>query len=95
VGNAHQKILDQKKVRSGTILEFSSVAVLKQCVMNGVGIPILPEDSISKDIAKGRLAALPWEEEKKDMATFSRIVNIKKTIPNIPSVMISSGTVVT
>jgi DNA-binding transcriptional LysR family regulator len=63
-----QHILDQKKVRSGTILEFSSVAVIKQCVMNGVGITILPEVSIAQDIAQGRLATLAWEEEKLEVA---------------------------
>lgn len=64
-----QQILDKKKVRADTMLEFNSVAVIKQCVMEGVGITILPEVSITQDIAEGSLAALAWEEEKLEVAT--------------------------
>jgi len=38
-----QQILDQGNVRPGTTLEFNSVAAIKQCVMEGIGITILPE----------------------------------------------------
>ena len=64
-----QQILDKKKVQPGTVLEFSSVAVIKQCVREGVGITILPEISAARDIAEGRLVALPWEEQKLEVAT--------------------------
>ena len=64
-----QQILDKKKVQPGTVLEFSSVAVIKQCVREGVGITILPEVSAARDIAEGRLVALPWEEQKLEVAT--------------------------
>ncbi len=64
-----QQILDKKKVRTGAVLEFSSVAVIKQCVMEGVGITILPEIGIADDIAQGRLAVLAWEEDKLEVAT--------------------------
>ena len=47
---------------------FRSVAVIKQCVMEGVGITILPEISVAQDIAHGRLVALPWEDEKLEVA---------------------------
>ena len=56
-----QWILDQEKVRPGTLLEFNSVAAIKQCVMEGIGITILPEVAVAQDIANGRLAALAWE----------------------------------
>jgi DNA-binding transcriptional LysR family regulator len=63
-----QQILDKEEVRPGTILEFNSVAVIKQCVMEGAGITILPEVSVGQDIAQGRLASLAWEEEKLEVA---------------------------
>jgi DNA-binding transcriptional LysR family regulator len=59
-----QQILDQEKVRPGATLEFNSIAAIKQCVMEGVGITILPEVTVAQDIAKGRLTPLAWEEEK-------------------------------
>ncbi len=63
-----QQILDQEKVRTGTTLEFNSVAAIKKCVMEGIGITILPEVTVARDIAQGRLAALAWEQGKIDVA---------------------------
>jgi DNA-binding transcriptional LysR family regulator len=57
-----QWILDQEKVRPATLLEFNSVSAIKQCVMEGIGITIVPEVSVAQDISQGRLAALKWEE---------------------------------
>ena len=42
---------------------------IKQCVMEGVGIAILPEIAVAREIAQGRLAALAWEEGKLEVAT--------------------------
>jgi DNA-binding transcriptional LysR family regulator len=64
-----QQILNKKGVQPGASLEFSSVAVIKQCVVEGVGITILPEVSMADDIAQGRLAALAWEEDNLEVAT--------------------------
>ncbi len=41
---------------------------IKQCVMSGVGISILPEITVTEDIFKGRLAALPWDEGALEVA---------------------------
>ena len=64
-----QQILDQEKVRTGATLEFNSVAAIKKCVMEGIGITILPEVTVSEDIAQGRLAELAWEQGKIEVAT--------------------------
>ncbi|MCP4667130.1 MAG: LysR family transcriptional regulator [Deltaproteobacteria bacterium] len=63
-----QQILDQENVRPGTTLEFNSVASIKQCVMEGIGITILPEVAVAKEIDQGRLASLTWGEEKLEVA---------------------------
>lgn len=63
-----QHMLEQEKVRTGTILEFYSTSAIKQCVIEGVGITILPEISVAEDIAQGRLVALAWEKEKMEVA---------------------------
>ncbi|MCP4665735.1 MAG: LysR family transcriptional regulator, partial [Deltaproteobacteria bacterium] len=49
-------------------LEFNSVASIKQCVMEGIGITILPEVAVAKEIDQGRLASLTWEEGKLEVA---------------------------
>jgi len=64
-----QWTLNQEKVRPGSLMEFNSVAVIKQCVMEGVGITILPKITVAHDIAEGRMAALAWEEGELEVAT--------------------------
>lgn len=47
-------------VRPATTLEFSSVEAIKQCVMVGMGISILPEMATRIEVEQGKLAVLPW-----------------------------------
>ncbi|MBW2406583.1 MAG: LysR family transcriptional regulator [Deltaproteobacteria bacterium] len=51
-----------EKIRYDNTLEFNSVEAIKQCVMAGVGISILPEITVAKDISEGRLSRLSWKE---------------------------------
>jgi DNA-binding transcriptional LysR family regulator len=51
-----------EKIRYDNTLEFNSVEAIKQCVMAGVGISILPEITVAKDISEGRLSHLSWNE---------------------------------
>jgi len=43
-----------------TSLEFGSVEAIKQCVIAGLGLAILPAMAVAAEVAQGRLAALPW-----------------------------------
>lgn len=47
-------------VQPATTLEFSSVEAIKQCVMVGMGISILPEVATRVEVEQGKLAVLPW-----------------------------------
>lgn len=42
-------------------LEFHSVEAIKQCAMAGLGIALLPEMALKREIREGTLVALPWE----------------------------------
>lgn len=53
---------DREEVRSYNRLDFSSVEVMKRCVMEGVGISVLPESAVKEETAGGRLVILPWAE---------------------------------
>ena len=53
--------LNLEKVRYDTTLEFNSVSAIKQYVMTGIGITILPEVTVAEDIIQGRLSVLPWD----------------------------------
>ncbi len=55
-------ILREEGVPLEATRTFHSVAFLKRCVMAGSGITILPEVTVSDEIAKRELALLRWEE---------------------------------
>lgn len=42
-------------------LEFVSIEAIKQCVIAGLGIAILPSIAVDKDIKIGRMKELPWK----------------------------------
>ena len=57
-----ERSLGEAGVRLGTIFEFSSVETIKQCVMVGMGIAVLPAITVRRELADGRLVALAWSE---------------------------------
>jgi len=44
-----------------TELEFHSVEAIKQCVVAGLGIALLPEIALKKELSEGEVVALPWD----------------------------------
>lgn len=60
--NVFYRSLAGDGVRPTTVLEFASVEAIKQCVMVGLGIAVLPAVIVEKEIAQGQLAILPWRE---------------------------------
>ena len=63
-----ERILDQEEVREFNRLEFSSVEVIKRCVMAGVGIAVLPEIAIAEEAVQQSLVVLPWTEVRIEVA---------------------------
>lgn len=55
-----EHLLAEAGVQVAAGVEFSSAAALRGCVMNGLGVSILPELAVRGDVAAGRLAVLPW-----------------------------------
>jgi len=55
-------LLSEKGVVTAAGVEFSSAAALRGCIMDGVGVSILPQLAVRRDVAAGRLAALNWAE---------------------------------
>ena len=54
--------LNRAGVHPAATLEFGSVEAIKQCVMAGLGIAVLPEMAVHEEIAHARLVALRWSE---------------------------------
>ena len=63
-----EALLGQQKIAYDSSLDFNSVAALKQCVLAGVGMALLPEVSVAEDISRGRLKALAWAEGRLEVA---------------------------
>jgi DNA-binding transcriptional LysR family regulator len=55
-----ERALSTANAVPATTLEFSSVEAIKQCVMAGMGLTILPEVAVAAEVAQGRLVILPW-----------------------------------
>ena len=52
--------LAEAGVHPTNILEFESVEAIKQCVMVGMGIGVLPAVTVASELAQERLRALNW-----------------------------------
>jgi DNA-binding transcriptional LysR family regulator len=42
-------------------IEFSSIETIKQCVIAGLGVALLPEMAVKKDIIEGKMREIPWK----------------------------------
>jgi DNA-binding transcriptional LysR family regulator len=63
-----ERILEEQGIHLESTRSFHSVGFLKQCVIAGAGITILPDAAVSEDVEAGRLARLPWEEGDLDVS---------------------------
>jgi DNA-binding transcriptional LysR family regulator len=50
-------------------LEFSSVEAIKQCVMAGMGLAVLPKVTITRELRSRELAMLAWQGPSLDMSS--------------------------
>lgn len=57
-----ERALSQAGIYPSSTLEFGSVEAIKQCVIAGMGLSVLPAVVVAADIAQGRLVALNWTE---------------------------------
>jgi DNA-binding transcriptional LysR family regulator len=72
-GCGYRKKLDMQmasaKVRPQHVTEFSSVEAIKQCVLAGMGIGLLPEIVIACELKKKQFAVMNWHGAKMSIAT--------------------------
>lgn len=58
-------------VSTDRALEFASIETVKQCVVAGMGISVLPAVAVEADISAGRLSELAWTER---FAVYTQLV---------------------
>jgi DNA-binding transcriptional LysR family regulator len=57
-------------IRPGNITEFSSVEAIKQCVLAGMGLGLLPAIVVAREIRQLQIKALHWAGPSMDIATY-------------------------
>jgi DNA-binding transcriptional LysR family regulator len=62
-------LLNDAGVYPHTLFEFGSVEAIKQCTLAGMGVAVLPEMTVTREMADGRLVPLPWQGPALTMAT--------------------------
>lgn len=55
-----EKILSEEKVAPGLVLRLNCIEAIKQSVIAGTGIAVLPEIAVYREINDGLLVGLPW-----------------------------------
>ena len=72
-GCNYRKKLDQllsvMSIRPESVTEFSSVEAIKECVSLGMGLSLLPEIVVARELALKQIVGLAWAGAEMDMAT--------------------------
>lgn len=63
------RVLALQNIRAGNITEFSSVEAIKQCVIAGMGLGLLPAIVVSRELQQHQFKTLAWAGPSLDIAT--------------------------
>jgi DNA-binding transcriptional LysR family regulator len=63
------QILALQNIRPGNVTEFSSVEAIKQCVIAGMGLALLPAIVVSRELRQHQFKVLAWAGPSLDIAT--------------------------
>ncbi|WP_188890290.1 LysR family transcriptional regulator [Paenibacillus radicis (ex Gao et al. 2016)] len=55
-----EKVLREGEIAFTSLFELGNPEAIKQCVVNGLGIALLPQMVVADELAAGKLAALPF-----------------------------------
>lgn len=73
VGCSYRNMLEESLDSLGVYpldkIEFASIEAIKQCVIAGLGVALLPEMVVKKDIEEGRMEVLPWKASSSPLYT--------------------------
>ena len=73
LGCIYRSVFEQVLISGGihdyTKIEFASIEAIKQCVISGLGVAVLPEITVTREIAQGLVVALPWKGREFKLST--------------------------
>ncbi len=58
-----------QNIRPGNVTEFSSVEAIKQCVLAGMGLGLLPAIVVARELRQHQIKALHWAGPSMDIST--------------------------
>jgi DNA-binding transcriptional LysR family regulator len=71
--SAYRLMFDHDLLAAGVTpqvaVEFTSVEAVRQCALAGMGLAVLPEMAVTKDLEAGRLVALAWHDRHFEVLT--------------------------
>ncbi len=56
-------------VRPGSVLEFGSIEAIKKCVIQQLGVTLLPRMAVEGELSRGELKDLHWQGPDFDTST--------------------------
>ncbi|MCA1055477.1 LysR family transcriptional regulator [Rossellomorea aquimaris] len=71
-----EQLLLEGNVQARSVISFSSLEAIKQCVADDLGIAILPEIAVKKEIESGKVIQIPFDHE--GISIYTQIVYQKK-----------------
>ena len=61
------RIMALQGIRPGNVTEFTSVEAMKECVLMGMGLALLPAIVVRRELRQNQLIALPWSGPSLDI----------------------------
>ncbi len=58
-----EEMLTAENIRPSVVMEFNSIEAIKQCVIKGLGITVIPEKAVKAELAQKKLKVIPWLDE--------------------------------
>lgn len=55
-----EDVLLEADIQPASLQEFGSLEAIKQCVLAGLGVTLLPKITVAKELSSGRLSKLNW-----------------------------------
>jgi DNA-binding transcriptional LysR family regulator len=53
--------LVKEQIDAAVIFNFNTTEAIKQCIMGGHGVTIMPEIAVQQEVTAGRLVTIPWK----------------------------------
>jgi DNA-binding transcriptional LysR family regulator len=58
-----EQVLASEKVTPATVIEMNSIEAIKQTIMAGLGVTIIPEIAVRPEIKEGKIARIAWADD--------------------------------